>query len=39
MYQLFKDEMYGNRMDINLENKNLKDIAIKGMGKRFKRYQ
>ena len=33
MYQLFKDEMYGNRMDINLENKNLKNIEIKGMGK------
>ena len=31
--QLFKDEMYGNRIEINLENKNLEDILIQGMAK------
>ena len=33
MYQLFKDEMYGNRIEIDLEKKDLKTISIKGMGK------
>ena len=31
--QLFKDEMYGNRMEIDLKNKDLETISIKGMGK------
>ena len=31
--QLFKDEMYGNRIEINLENKNLENVSITGMGK------
>tara|TARA_B100000029_G_scaffold514041_1_gene615434 strand:- start:3911 stop:7153 length:3243 start_codon:yes stop_codon:yes gene_type:complete len=32
-YQLFKDEMYGNTIEMNLDGENLNNVLIQGMGK------